>query len=390
MASIERRTPIGEERIMSCASRVLLIGGGIAGLSTAIALARRGIHCDVVELSDEALGASMGISGRAAEALDELGIYDQMYEQATPWARDSKVASFFDATGRLISELPERPEWPGYKTALGVYRPVLLAVMAENAQKLGVEIRRGITAETINDTGDVVDVTFTDGQKGQYDFVVGADGIGSATRARIFPDVPKPTYAGQISVRWSALGPAIQPEGWYLGPVGKLGFFHLPQGMVCVAAVVDEAEYHRKTDEEAYSLVTRLLDSYTAPAIVEIRDKLTPKDKIIIRPFEWVFLPEAWYRGRVLLIGDAAHATTAHMGMGGGMALEDSVVLAQCVASNSSVPEAFQAFMDRRLSRARTVVETSIALSNLEQSGAPRSENHKVYTSGLNAIAQPY
>ena len=105
---------------MSCASRVCLIGGGIAGLSTAIALARRGIHCDVVELSDEPLGASLGISGRAAEALDELGIYDQMYEQATPWTRDSKVASFFDATGRLIAPSPERPDWPGSKTALGV------------------------------------------------------------------------------------------------------------------------------------------------------------------------------------------------------------------------------------------------------------------------------
>ena len=375
---------------MSCASRVLLIGGGIAGLSTAIALARRGIHCDVVELSDEPLGASLGISGRAAEALDDLGIYDQLYELATPRARDSKVASFFDATGRLINASPERPDWPGSKTALLLYRPVLLAVMAENAQKLGIEIRRGVTAEAVLDTGDVVDVTFTDGEKRQYDFVVGADGIGSATRARIFPDVPKPTYAGQISIRWMAPGPPIQPEGWYIGPVGRMGFYYLPQGLVYVAAVVDAAEWVRKTDEEAHSLFTRLLDSYTAPAIVELRARLTPKDKIICRPFEWVFLPETWYRGRVLLIGDAAHATTAHMGMGGGMALEDSVVLAQCVASKSSVSEAFQAFMDRRLSRTRTVVETSVTLSKLEQSGAPPSENRKLYMSALDAISDPY
>ena len=263
-------------------------------------------------------------------------------------------------------------------------------MLAENAQKLGVEIRKGVTAEAIHDTGDVVDVTFTDGEKRQYDFVVGADGIGSATRARIFPDVPKPTYTGQVSIRWMAPGPAVQPEGWYLGPVGRMGFYYLPQGLVYVAAVVDAAEWVRKTDEESHSLFTRLLDSYTAPAIVELRARLTPEDKIIIRPFEWVFLPETWHKGRILLIGDAAHATTAHMGMGGGMALEDSVVLAQCVASNSSVPEAFQAFMDRRLPRTRTVVETSVALSKLEQSGAPPPETRKLLLSALDAISLPY
>ncbi len=375
---------------MACASTVLSVGGGIAGLSAAIALARVGVHCDVVELADAPLGASLGISGRAAEALAELGVYDQVYESATPWTRGTKVGDLHDSTGKLLAAMPERPDWPGSKTALGVYRPALLSVMAETAKSLGVDVRRGVTAQALQDTGDAVEVTFTDGETRRYDFVVGADGIGSRTRTQLFPDAPQPIYAGQMSIRWMAPGPAIQPEGWYASSVGRMGFYYLPQDLVYVAAVISEAEWVRKTDEEAYALLSGLLDSFTAPAIVELRERLKPGAEVICRPFEWVFLPETWFKGRMLLIGDAAHATTAHMGMGGGMALEDAVVLAQCVAAKSSVPEAFQAFMDRRLPRARTVVETSVALSQMEQSNAPPAENRKLMGAAFATIAQPY
>ena len=375
---------------MACVSTALSIGGGIAGLSAAIALTRKGVRCDVVELADAPLGASLGISGRAAQALDELGIYDQVYANATPWERDTKVASMYDAGGKLIAAMPERPEWPGYKTALGVYRPALLDIMYDTAVSLGVNVRRGITVSSLQDDGAGVEATFTDGDQRRYDIVIGADGISSRTRSMIFPDAPKPIYAGQMSIRWMAPGPAIHPEGWYAGSVGRMGFYYLPQDLIYVAAVVNEAEWKRKSDEEVHALFTRLLDSYTAPAIMELRERLTPSSEIICRPFEWVMLPETWFKGRMLLIGDAAHATTAHMGMGGGMAIEDSVVLAQCLSSGDSVEEALQAFMERRLSRARTVVETSVALSHLEQANAPPTENRKLLAAALTTIAQPY
>ncbi len=375
---------------MACASTALLVGGGIAGLSAATALSRVGVHCDVVELANAPLGASLGISGRAAEALDELGVYDQVHDRATAWSRDTKVAALFDSTGRLLAPSPERPDWPGSKAPLGVYRPVLLSIMADKAKSLGVEIRRGVTAATIEEGDDDVTVTFSDGESRRYDFVVGADGIGSRTRTELFPEAPKPIYAGQMSIRWMAPGPAIQPEGWYVSPVGRMGFYYLPQGMVYVASVIDEAVWTRKTDSEVFTLFSDLLESYTAPAIVELRERLSSDHEIICRPFEWVFLPDTWHKGRTILIGDAAHATTAHMGMGGGMALEDAVVLAQCVASGATVMAAFRAFMDRRLARARIVVETSVALSQLEQSKAPPSENRRVMASALETLAQPY
>jgi 2-polyprenyl-6-methoxyphenol hydroxylase-like FAD-dependent oxidoreductase len=375
---------------MACVSKALIIGGGIAGLSAAIALSRVGVTCDVVELTGSPLGASLGVSGRAAEALDELGVYERCYETSRPFSPDSTVASQHDAAGNLISAGPQRPQWPGAKIGLGVYRPDFLQVLADEAERLGASIRIGFTAKTIDEHANGAKVAFTNGEEGLYDLVVGADGINSRTRDMLFPDAMKPEYTGQLSIRWMAPGPFVEGEGWYLGPVGRLGFYYIPQGEVYVPAVIAMPELKRMTDEEVRELFTRLLDSYTAGPVVELRKRLTPDAKLIGRPFEWILLPEPWHKGRALLIGDAAHATSAHMGQGGGMALEDSAVLGQCIAAAASLPEAFDAFMARRFERVRAVVETSVGLSRLEQAHAPPSENVALLTRALSALAQPY
>jgi 2-polyprenyl-6-methoxyphenol hydroxylase-like FAD-dependent oxidoreductase len=375
---------------MACVSKALIIGGGIAGLSAAIALSRVGVQCEVVELADAPLGASLGISGRAAEALDELGIYDECHRTSRPFTNDSTVIYQYDAAGNLISPGPKRPEWPGARTALGVYRPDFLRVMVEEASRLGVQIRKGVTAQAIAERSDATLVTFTNGEAKSYDLVVGADGIGSRTREMVFPDAEKPAYTGQLSIRWMAPGPFLEGEGWYNSPVGRLGFYHVPQGLIYIPAVISKPTWEWMSREQVRAVFTGLLDSYSAPVIVELRRRLAPDSDLIGRPFEWILLSQPWHKGRCLLIGDAAHATSAHMGMGGGMALEDSVVLAQCVAAASTLTEAFDAFMTRRFERVRTVVETSVALSRLEQAKAPPSENVALLTKAFTTLSQPY
>ncbi|PRY36746.1 FAD-dependent monooxygenase [Umezawaea tangerina] len=375
---------------MACVSTALVVGGGIAGLSAAIALSQTGVHCDVVELAEAPGGASLALSGRATEALDELGVYDECCARGTPFHPGTTAADQLDAAGRLISRGPTRPRWPGAKTPVGIHRPVLLTILEEAARRLGVEIRRGVTTLTADDRDDGVLVTTTDGREARYDLVVGADGIGSRTRARLFPDGPEPAYAGQYSLRWMTSGPPIEGEGWYLGPVGRLGFYHLPGGLIYVPAVVAIPERVHLTDEDVHALFTRLLDSYTAPAVVEMRRRLTPDADLIGRPFEWILLSSAWHRGRTILIGDAAHATTAHMGMGGGMAIEDAVVLARCVSAATTVAEAFDTFMDRRRARVTTVVETSVELSRLEREGAPASANVELLSTAFQTLGRPY
>lgn len=375
---------------MACISSALIVGGGIAGLSTSIALARAGVACVVVERGEAALGASLGISGRAAEALDALGVYEECYANATPWTEGSTAATMHDATGKQMGAGPQRPKWPGAKTAMGIYRPVLITALQGEAARLGVSVRSNLSTREMAETAAGVDVTFTDGAEQTFDLVIGADGIWSQTRAQVFPESEKPAYAGQMSIRWMAPGPPIEPEGWFFGPVGRLGFYYLPQGVIYVPAVLTAPDWVRQSDEEVHALFRRLLDSYTAPSIVALRERLTPESELICRPFEWVLLPKPWFRGRRLLIGDAAHATTAHMGMGGGMALEDAVVLGQCVERATSLPEALESFMERRFDRVRTVVETSVGMCRLEQRKAPPSENVAMMSAALQTLAQPY
>jgi 2-polyprenyl-6-methoxyphenol hydroxylase-like FAD-dependent oxidoreductase len=376
---------------MACVSNALIVGGGIAGLSAALALARIGLPCDVLEIADAPLGASLGLTGRAIQALDELGVYDDCRATARVFMPGETLTSLHDAAGNLLSPAPTRPNLPGIKDGLGVYRPVFLDILADHARRHGVVIRQGVTAEAIEDGTDNVAVTVSNGERRRYDIVIGADGIGSRTRSLIFPDAPAPAYAGHISIRWMAPAPPVAGEAFYLCPMGRVGFYYLPaQGMVYVPAVVPMSEWRRFTDGEIHALLARLLDSYTAPAMVELRRRLTPDAKLIGRPFEWILVPEPWHRGRTILIGDAAHATTANMGQGGGMAIEDSVVLGQCIRDASTLTDAFGNFMRRRFARVKTVVESSVELSKLDAAKAPPTEYVRFLTAALGALGQPY
>jgi 2-polyprenyl-6-methoxyphenol hydroxylase-like FAD-dependent oxidoreductase len=375
---------------MACISNALMVGGGIAGLSSALALSNAGVQCDVVELNNTSAGAAIGITGRAADALGELGVYDECFAVSTAWRKDSTVASQMDASGALISAGPPRPEWPGQKTGIGILRPLLLQALADGAKGKGATIKNGITVDSIEEQVEGALVRFSDGTERHYDLVLGADGINSKVRSLVFPDAPKPAYSGQFSVRWMVEGPPLENEAWYISPLGKLGLYNLPQGVTYVAAVVTIPDNKWMNKQEVHALYTGLLDSFTAPTIVELRRRLTADADLVARPFEWLLLPAPWHRGRVLMVGDAAHATTAHLGMGGGMALEDAVVLGQCIAQAATLPEAFDLFMARRFERVRTVVQTSLALSQLEQRGAPRTEAIGMVRNALVTISAPY
>ncbi len=375
---------------MACASKAVIIGGGLAGLATSISLAKAGVQCDVLELAPEQHGAAVAILGRAAEALVELGIYDECYDAGAPFLPDGTAGTFSDAQGRLLSAGPTRPNWPGARTGIGLHRPVILEILANAAERAGVTIRRGITAKSIDPSGDASHIVFSDGTEGHYDLIVGADGVSSRTRRTLFPDAARPAHAGQLSIRCMAPGAPIPGEGWFVSPLGRLGFYYVPQGLVGNWAVVPAPEGTRMEGEELYAFYMHFLDSFTAPPVVALKKLVTRNVGLVCRPFEWILLPKPWYKGQAIMIGDAAHATTAHMGMGGGMALEDAVVLGQCVAAAATLDGAFSTFVERRYERARIVVETSVALSNLEKAKASPTESMAVLSKGYQALSQPY
>jgi 2-polyprenyl-6-methoxyphenol hydroxylase-like FAD-dependent oxidoreductase len=374
---------------MTAVSKGLIVGGGIAGLASAIALARAGVRCDVAEIGDlRPVGAGIGLGGRAPDALEELGVYEEVAATGQPLP---EVFALFDAAGQALGGPPLPDAIPGVKKPVGAYRPALAEVLSRTAAGLGANIATGLSVESIRESDDAAVVKMTNGETRGYDFVIGADGINSRTRSIIFPDAPEPEYAGQMSIRWVFPGDPIDGEGWYVaGDLGRMAFFHQHYPNVIYAPMVVNMPRTRLSQQGAYEVVKRLTDLYTAPPIVELRGHLTPDSDLIVRPFDWLLLDKPWYRGRTLLIGDAAHATTAHLGMGGVMALEDGVVLAQCIAAASSLTEAYEAFLDRRFERVRTVVETSVAMSRHEQNLSPGTQRGELRGGAMEVLSQPY
>ncbi|KAF2168710.1 hypothetical protein M409DRAFT_20727 [Zasmidium cellare ATCC 36951] len=360
---------------MPCASKAIIIGGGIAGLSCAIALARVGVFCTILERGNPKEGASIGVSGRATNAAEELGLYERLYREGMPFEKGNGALDFRNAAGDIIAKSPSDPYGSETRETVGVYRPTWIKIMTEAAIELGVEIKAHTTFTAIDNRMDGVTVTTSSGEILEADFLVGADGVSSATRGVIIPDGPEPQYSGQFSMRWMAPGPRIQPESMYMSPEGRLGFYYLPEDIVYVASVMTVPEGERLTEASTAAHFRELLQSMTAPALQELRSRLRPDSEIIARPFRWILLPDR---------------CTAHMGQGGGMALEDSAVLAQCIRDYGSVEQAFEAFMKRRYHRVSTVVHSSVELSKLEQRESTPEERALYRNQAMAAIAVPY
>lgn len=376
---------------MTAARTCLVVGGGIAGLAAAIALVQKGVEVELVEIADSfgVVGSGISIGGRAPQALQELGIYDEV---ASKGEVGQDVPRMYDRAGEPIPMPPRGTrKVDGVLEPVGAYRPVLAEALRARAETVGVQLRISTSIRSITDDDEHVTVTFTDDATKAYDLVIGADGAYSTVRGLVFPDAPRPEYTGQMSIRWMFRhnGP-IDGSGFYLaGEMGRIGMSYLPWPKVVYCPLVVNMPRTRLDAQQAFDLVAQMTANFSGGAIVEARKHLSIDDEIIARPFDWILLDQ-WHRGHVVLIGDAAHATSAHMGMGGGMALEDGVVLADEIARHADVEAALTAFRERRWPRVSAVVNTSVALSRAEQTGETGPGTAKLQGETMSLLHQPY
>ncbi len=198
---------------MSAAARVLVVGGGIGGLSTTIALRRRGVEVDVVELNPQWDVYGVGIlqPGNAIRALDQLGVADQAI--AAGFAMDGD--RFHTADGTLIAD-NEHPRvlGPDYPGLNGITRPRLHEILTGTVKQSGATVKLGVTVTELRQSGVGVEVELTDGSEAHYDLVVGADGIHSLVRPLVFPDAPEPQYTGQVVWRYNLPRPPAVDKLW--------------------------------------------------------------------------------------------------------------------------------------------------------------------------------
>ncbi|GAB4356816.1 MAG: FAD-dependent oxidoreductase [Oricola sp.] len=370
------------------AKNVLVVGGGVGGPAVAIRMAERGVKVDLVDIEKDwgAAGTGVTLSPLTARALCDLGFAEKLMRHG----HLHDTLTLFDPVGNLLRELQNpRLYSPDVPSEGGVMRPVLHAMMEDRMRELGVSIRTGTTVTELDQEGDVVNAAFTDGTTGRYDLVVGADGLFSAVRGMILPGAPEPRYTGQVC--WRAQ--FERPADWngarmFFGPI-KVGFTPCGPNEMYMFLLENVKEKPYYDDSELLERLRGLLMPFGGP-LAAIRDGMDENTRILARPLESILLDDPWYVGRIVLIGDAAHATTPHLASGAGMAVEDAIVLVDELDRTDDYDAAMRAFMARRLPRGRLVVGNSLKLGEMEQNGAPAEAMSALMGESLRAIAEPY
>jgi len=356
---------------MPAVRTVLVIGAGLAGMACAIRLAQAGVVVDLVDKQSDvtALGSGITLQGNALRALRELGVWEQVDKHG--YSYDSLGLRAPDPNGTLIAELDEmRTGGPDLPATTGMYRPDLARILTDRAVEVGVRPRWSVAPVALAQDDDGVDVEFNDGTAGRFDLVVGADGVRSWTRQAIGIEV-QTTSTGMGIWRVFTRRPesVTRTDLYYGGPSYIAGY--CPTGPDTLYAYIVEKAQDRvsTTPEEKLSVIRDLATAYHGPWD-EIRDLITDPATVNYTWFETHVVPAPWNRGRVVIIGDAAHVCPPTVAQGGAQALEDALVLTELLRDRDAVDDdLWQTFMDRRFARAAEVVEASLQIGRWMQDG---------------------
>ncbi len=353
------------ENISSIAS-ALIVGGGIGGMAAAISLARAGVKVDLIDLDPEwrVYGAGITITGPTLRAYSQLGLLDRIKQEGAV-TDHSRIRLF---NGQILRVLDEPVIEEGLPATGGIMRPVLHRIMQDAVRALNIPVRLGLTVSALETHGEAVDATFSDGTTGRYDLVIGADSVSSGVRELSFPHMGPAQPTGQGCWRISIRKPPEQDNmgEFYFGGEVPCGITICGEDAVYLFLLTPHVEREAfMDDEELFVTMQQHLAPFGGNA-GWIRDNMTRSDWINYRPLAAVLQPRPWSNGRVVLLGDAVHATTPHLASGAGMAVESAIVLAQELARNASVDAALQAYEDRRFDRCRDVIESSVAIGQLQ------------------------
>jgi 2-polyprenyl-6-methoxyphenol hydroxylase-like FAD-dependent oxidoreductase len=345
--------------------KALIIGAGIAGPVTAIFLKRAGFDVQLFEAWPYAtgIGGGLQIAPNGMHVLAEIGLADEMI-------RAGSVCESFDfvtQTGGRIASINRNMKQRFGLPAVNMCRSMLMEALVNKAWCESAELHFEKRLARIEDRADQpVVVHFTDGSQAEGDFVIGADGVHSAVRRHVLPDGPQPFDTGLVNFGGFIPRSLIEDCGTsqrIVATFGRSGFFGYgfgspdPEtGAIWWSTQPSDgvnAAAFRAMGQEA--MRRHLLDFHAGwhapiPSILEAADNILVTDTLDVAT-----LP-TWSRGRTLLIGDAAHATSPHAGQGASLALEDAMRLGSLMAQGQELRQTFQAFEVERRPRAEKIV----------------------------------
>lgn len=338
---------------MAIPQRILIVGGGIAGLTFAAALKRHGASADVIDFAPEwrPVGSGIAIGFNGILALNSIGLGSAVQERGVPL--DS--VTLLDSDGNRINGFRFGSVTDVYgASTTGIHRGALHDVLVASLEN---NPRLGTTVTALRELANGVVAEFNDGTSAEYDLVVGADGRNSKVRELVFGQVDR-QYVGYCAIRVVIpRPPGFEGMCELWGSGRRMGILPIGEDLLYSYSTFLSARGAVRTPAENMNLLRELFGAFAGPARY-IVDSDPDEDSIHYGDIEQVILPK-WISRRVVLIGDAAHAMTPDLGQGGSMAIEDAVTLARILADSNEIAGALHRFQAGRYKRVRDMQRKS-------------------------------
>lgn len=345
---------------------ITIIGGGIAGLSTALALSKLGFHCELYERAKQLneVGAGIWMQPNALKVLDWLGLGIIVRQNGMLLDQVDITNSQLVPFKKTVQEVVQDEK--GNKI-VAIHRAVLQKILFEALPKGTVKL--GYEFNSLDYNENQVKISVGD-KEIVTDLLIGADGINSKVRGSIFSNIPK-RFSGQTC--WRGISDIILPkefqntgiESW--GKKIRFGFSQITKNRVYWFAVVNAKQNETDNTETVKSELQQFYKNFH-PLVLKIIDQ-TKSEKIIRSDISDLRRLDRWHKGKVVLVGDAAHATTPNMGQGAGQGIEDAYYLANILAKKNQIDQTLDLFESIRREKVDYVVNNSWRFGQMAHSG---------------------
>lgn len=360
---------------MSTVKNALIIGAGIAGPAIALALQKAGIECTIYEShsrSADEVGVMLTVATNGIDALRTLGADRQALAAGFP----TPGVSLRSYTGKWLGVNVTGSTRAASEFSRTIKRADLYRALHDLALERGITIERGRRLASAEQNADGIRAVFHDGTEEQGDVLIGCDGIHSTVRRIIDPHAPAPRYTGLITTGGYATGidTDIDPGNYEMifGRRAFFGYAPAPSGDVWWFVNLPRRPEPARGEVEAISTAewrVRMHDLYTGDAGPALRIINATEDFPPMTPIHTVPHLRTWHRGRIIIMGDAAHAPSPTSGQGASLSIEDGVVLAKCLRDLPSVEAAFTAFESIRRPRVERIVKAAARINNSKAAG---------------------
>ncbi len=364
--------------------KILIIGGGVAGLTLAGLLERRGFTPKIVERAPEfgKVGYVIVIWPSGSRVLKGLGVYEKLLQEGCNFT-NYYISNY---KGEVIKTYSIDPVAEKYGPIISIYRPELIDTLIDAVNPEFINMN--MTVEKIDQGPDTAEVYFSDGTTEQYDLVIGCDGVRSKTREQIFGHIPL-TYSGMSGWGFWIDPDLSKPDGIveYWGKGKFIGVWPT-KGRLSVFTSVKMEE---KTIDPVDNRIDRIKDCFKefGGVVPDMLEQLNDPNEIYYDTYNDMQIDD-WSKGRVVLVGDSAHAILPNAGAGVSMAMESAAVIAEelCRADSKYVEHALKQYETRRKPRVKKVQNQSRMMGKLVYSNSSilstaRDYFLKVYSNDL-------